>query len=314
MSRPRLAIKKEQLLESKPMINLNFNCIPVKFKEDGGEIQEGFFKPCHNTTHPTLLAKYEVALSVLVGLTLKNAAEVRLVYDEDKIIGSVSLHNPEFVPITSYKVKTLADTLVSSYQHGRELQPERKFNTNGFIDYDELYSGITNELRPKINLKVPKYANIKLFDELKKNDKLTKEMHKSILKNILGFDKGEIEKRLYLYLENVDLGLESLSIQQREKLIQVDEVIKSSDAREPHSFIKHCMRLFLLEQNKFEEIVMTDPNFREYFCEISTQPMELLKILNELLELNKSFQVENIDKKMQQLADLISVGTQKKLC
>ena len=65
-----------------------------------------------------------------------HAAEVRLVYDNEstELIGVLSLQVPQFIPVDSASSHILAETLLASYKHERDLELSREFNANGFVN------------------------------------------------------------------------------------------------------------------------------------------------------------------------------------
>lgn len=74
--------------------------LKVEFKDTDGEIKTGFYKPL-DPTYPALLAKYAVAVSVALRLSLgEHAAEDRLVFNEEgEIVGTVSIALKGYRPL-----------------------------------------------------------------------------------------------------------------------------------------------------------------------------------------------------------------------
>ncbi|MDI9818042.1 MULTISPECIES: hypothetical protein [unclassified Legionella] len=130
----------------------------VEFEDTDGKTKSGFFKPL-DPTYPPLLAKYAVAISVAIRLSLGDrAAEDRLVFnDRGEIKGTVSVSLANYKPLASYyqslpsdekikeevcpSVETLllynvAELLVAAWRYKCDDRHPGNFSLFGLIDWD----------------------------------------------------------------------------------------------------------------------------------------------------------------------------------
>lgn len=169
---PTFSLKKNQLKERKEEIGVSYHGVkPRQFKDKNGKDVKGYFKPCHPSKYPPLLAKYVVAFSVRLRLALgEKVSEEWLVYDHrNEVVGTFSFKIPDFTPFEKYSfsdllrffmkksdelelegfIKAVIALLISSYIHGNfDLHPEN-WGLKGIIDLDEFFFRLTSKLKEK---------------------------------------------------------------------------------------------------------------------------------------------------------------------
>ncbi|WP_133140823.1 hypothetical protein [Legionella genomosp. 1] len=103
MSLPLKAFQHNQLTfttSGTPVPTSGHTISRVEFLDTDGSIKKGFFKPVDNELYPVLLAKYSVASSVSLRLSMGEfMAEERLVYRDGQIVGTVSFDLPNYKPL-----------------------------------------------------------------------------------------------------------------------------------------------------------------------------------------------------------------------
>lgn len=157
---PLKALSNGQLknLDETVLPRSGHNVSKVEFTDIDGQTKIGFFKPL-SSSYPALLAKYAVAISVAIRLSLGDrAAEDRLVFDKNKkIIGTLSINLPSYRPLYTYIQKSpsdpqeaevvvpsaetllrtnIAPLLVSAWRFKCDDRHPGNFSLDGLIDWD----------------------------------------------------------------------------------------------------------------------------------------------------------------------------------
>lgn len=183
MALPRCYLTKDQYTTERKADPSGHEVTIVTIKKTDETIQQGlalktgFIKNCgdpndkgiYTNNYPPLLAKYVVAFSVFVRLALaEKAAEDILIFDNGKIVETMSFEVPDFVPLlakfdNNYKDpkkqalgdptrKLLIDSnfaalWVSAYRHKNDDLHPKNISVNGLIDWDMLYYDLTSIIK-----------------------------------------------------------------------------------------------------------------------------------------------------------------------
>ncbi|KTD36449.1 hypothetical protein Lnau_1433 [Legionella nautarum] len=165
-----LYISQLQYLEGQVVTPSGHEVKMVRLFDADGQEQVGYFKPIADD-YPPLLAKYSVAASVALRLSLADrAAEERLVFDETgkKILGTLSFKLPDYKPLlsagknipTDPKERELvcpsketliqynvAELLVAAWRYKCDDRHPDNFSLFGLLDWDMILYHITHIMK-----------------------------------------------------------------------------------------------------------------------------------------------------------------------
>lgn len=139
------------------------------------------------------------------------------------------------------------------------------------------------------NLNLNKNYRTDAFSKLQNDPEFIHQYLLALLKELLAYDEKMIEDRLRLYFGSEDLDLQALSAEKRKALFKFGIRDKLFDGIEdkPYAFIKHVMRFYRAEHQKFEDMVLHMPEFQAFLISLNKKPIEFFQLKTWFLENNK---------------------------